>query len=299
MVGVAQLVERWLVVPDVAGSSPVSPPHVRRLVADVRTDVDATRRRVGSSPDVPWMTDRLERPGQPDELRRARVPHLLRLLPRGGRAAHAAGAPRGPRGRRHRPPRRDGTAHRGDARVRPVGDASPRTTRETRLAIGERIRIELDAEEAGLLTVLAHQFDEVVRDRRARRRRRLLARLFPDAYRDDPEAAAEFRRYTRDGLVEPQGANAAAARSRRSATRSRIELDSRMPPSDVAAQPHRPAPRWSATRLGIRDDDDDRTRTARRTSTCGSASCSGCSSRRSTGGSREPRAGCATSSRSS
>ena len=30
MVGIAQLVERWLVVPDVAGSSPVTHPTLRR-----------------------------------------------------------------------------------------------------------------------------------------------------------------------------------------------------------------------------------------------------------------------------
>ena len=34
-----------------------------------------------------------------------------------------------------------------------------------------------------------------------------LARLFPNAYPDDDEAAAEFRRYTRDGLVERKSAN--------------------------------------------------------------------------------------------
>jgi hypothetical protein len=34
-----------------------------------------------------------------------------------------------------------------------------------------------------------------------------LARLFPNAYPDDDEAAAEFRRYTRDGLVERKAAN--------------------------------------------------------------------------------------------
>ena len=34
-----------------------------------------------------------------------------------------------------------------------------------------------------------------------------LARLFPNAYPDDDQAAAEFRRYTRDGLVERKSAN--------------------------------------------------------------------------------------------
>lgn len=37
----------------------------------------------------------------------------------------------------------------------------------------------------------------------------VLARLFPDAYADDPEAAGEFRRYTEDGLREQKRAAAA------------------------------------------------------------------------------------------
>lgn len=36
----------------------------------------------------------------------------------------------------------------------------------------------------------------------------VLARLLPDAYRDDPEAAAEFRRYTEGGLREAKVASA-------------------------------------------------------------------------------------------
>ncbi|MDP9418193.1 MAG: DUF2017 domain-containing protein [Actinomycetota bacterium] len=39
----------------------------------------------------------------------------------------------------------------------------------------------------------------------------VLARLFPDAYRDDPEAAADFRRYTERGLRQTKRANAARA----------------------------------------------------------------------------------------
>ncbi len=36
----------------------------------------------------------------------------------------------------------------------------------------------------------------------------VLARLFPDAYREDPEAAGEFRRYTEDGLRSAKAENA-------------------------------------------------------------------------------------------
>lgn len=37
-----------------------------------------------------------------------------------------------------------------------------------------------------------------------------IRRLLPDAYPDDPEASAEFRRFTADGLLERKLANAAA-----------------------------------------------------------------------------------------
>jgi hypothetical protein len=37
-----------------------------------------------------------------------------------------------------------------------------------------------------------------------------IRRLLPDAYPDDPEAAAEFRRFTADGLLEAKIANASA-----------------------------------------------------------------------------------------
>ncbi len=120
MVVVAQLVERWLVVPDVAGSSPVIHPlQIHGLPDGVRighpsADVDRARHPVDD--------DGLERPGQPDVVRDARLPHLLRLPEARGRAPHAARARRGPRGRGDRSARRDGAAHRGDARVRPLGD---------------------------------------------------------------------------------------------------------------------------------------------------------------------------------
>ena len=39
----------------------------------------------------------------------------------------------------------------------------------------------------------------------------VLARLFPDAYPDDAEAAAEFRRYTESGLRETKHSNARTA----------------------------------------------------------------------------------------
>jgi ATP-dependent Clp protease adaptor protein ClpS len=53
MVVVAQLVERWLVVPDVAGSSPVSHPLYLNRIAETDSDL---REQTIVAPDVPWTT---------------------------------------------------------------------------------------------------------------------------------------------------------------------------------------------------------------------------------------------------
>ena len=54
MVVVAQLVERWLVVPDVAGSSPVIHPlHFVNSLTESESDV---RERTSIAPDTPWTT---------------------------------------------------------------------------------------------------------------------------------------------------------------------------------------------------------------------------------------------------
>jgi hypothetical protein len=69
------------------------------------------------------------------------------------------------------------------------------------------IRIELTATELELLRTLLTQYEELVQidgDDPA------LERLFPVAYRDDPDAAAEFRQYTRSGLVDTKTAKAGA-----------------------------------------------------------------------------------------
>jgi len=67
--------------------------------------------------------------------------------------------------------------------------------------VGDELHLEFEAEEAGLMTVLAHQFADVVRDPELDDAP-LLAALFPDAYRGDAEAASEFHRYTRDELEQ-------------------------------------------------------------------------------------------------
>ncbi len=117
------------------------------------------------------------------------------------------------------------------------------------------IVIQLSSSELELLRTLLAQYEELVQvegDDPA------LARLFPVAYRDDPDAAAEFRQYTRSGLVDSKtakaGAVAAALLGGSGDDGGTIELA-----DDEAA-------RWLpvltdfrlivAERLGIRADDD-------------------------------------------
>ncbi len=56
MVGVAQLVEHWLVVPVVAGSSPVIHPMLSSTDTARRSEQSATRLDSRSAADTPWQT---------------------------------------------------------------------------------------------------------------------------------------------------------------------------------------------------------------------------------------------------
>ncbi|QEO09664.1 DUF2017 family protein [Protaetiibacter larvae] len=117
---------------------------------------------------------------------------------------------------------------------------------------GEQIRIDFAAEEAGLLTVLAHQFADVVRDPELDDAP-LLARLFPDAYRDDPDASAEFRHYTRDELEARK--IGAAEQIAATATEGLVTLG--LADAETWARSLTDLRTMVGTRLGIRGDDDE------------------------------------------
>jgi hypothetical protein len=114
-------------------------------------------------------------------------------------------------------------------------------------------------EEARMLSSLASQVAELVRDPDAQGSDPAVRRLLPDAYPHDAEASAEFRRFTVDGLAERKAANAgqvvadlAGAAGGTSASKVRLT------DASTAA--------WLrsltdirltvATRLGITEDDD-------------------------------------------
>jgi hypothetical protein len=104
-----------------------------------------------------------------------------------------------------------------------------------------------------------------------------LQRLLPNAYRDDAEAAAEFRRFTATGLTERKIANAQAVRA---ALNVDMAADGEAPDDDQAPDDDRipravggvllrghSAQQWLSTitdlrltianRLGIESDDDE------------------------------------------
>jgi hypothetical protein len=61
------------------------------------------------------------------------------------------------------------------------------------------IALEFSESEVELLRTLLTQYEDVIQQSDGDP---ALDRLFPTAYRDDPDAAAEFARYTRSGLVD-------------------------------------------------------------------------------------------------
>ena len=67
-----------------------------------------------------------------------------------------------------------------------------------------RLAVELTIHERMLLASLLEQLVDVLFDDADP----AMQRLLPDAYRDDAEAAAEFRRFTAEGLAERKIANA-------------------------------------------------------------------------------------------
>jgi hypothetical protein len=113
--------------------------------------------------------------------------------------------------------------------------------------------IELDAVERDLLAALTTQLDEVLHDEDGDDP--VHDRLFPTAYRDDVEAAAEFRRYTHEGLRDRKSANAgrvAAGVAASADGRVRLDADA----MDAWLPALTDLRLVIAERLGVRADDE-------------------------------------------
>ncbi|WP_203433215.1 DUF2017 domain-containing protein [Jiangella asiatica] len=97
----------------------------------------------------------------------------------------------------------------------------------------------------------------------------VLLRLFPDAYREDDEAASDFRRFTERGLRDRKAASAAtvlaslatadgaaaSARSAKSREKLRIELDTDQ--AEAWLRTLTDLRLALGTRLGVAEDDED------------------------------------------
>ena len=84
----------------------------------------------------------------------------------------------------------------------------------------------------------------------------MLARLLPDAYRDDPEAAGEFRRYTEQGLRSGKVAAAQTVLATLPAGGGRVRLSARGR-AGVAAARSTTSGSPSGCVLGITEDYED------------------------------------------
>ncbi len=123
-----------------------------------------------------------------------------------------------------------------------------------KIAVADQtIAIRFVGAEPELLRVLAIQLDELIEDAEPEDADVLLA-LFPDAYREDAEAAAEFGRLTRDDLDDTKRGRAR-------------EIAAALLDTDVVTLDAAQADRWASaltdirlvvgTRLGIENDDDE------------------------------------------
>src|SRR3954454_11494310 len=215
---IATLGERCAGDPAVFGRRTQLLGHVRRRRRPNRGTGGATgcRRRRQARPAV--GDDRVERPGQPDDLCHLCLPEAVRLPQGEGAEADATGARGGARGRVVGDTGADGARRRPLTRSRPVGHLVPGLAVASIKRKGDVIRLKLEPEERMVLSGFAREVSELLGGVAAADPDPLAAmvgmgsetptaapddpalrRLLPDAY-DDPAGAAEFRRLTDDEL---------------------------------------------------------------------------------------------------
>ncbi|MEC5167713.1 DUF2017 domain-containing protein [Glaciihabitans sp. GrIS 2.15] len=116
-----------------------------------------------------------------------------------------------------------------------------------------------DPDEAGTLSILASQVIALLDDRGSHDSDPALLRLLPDAYPDDAEASAEFRRFTADDLASRKASNArrivadlATAAGASSATTVKVDAQA----AEAWLRSLTDIRLTIAARLGIETDDD-------------------------------------------
>ncbi|MET0303639.1 MAG: DUF2017 family protein [Microbacteriaceae bacterium] len=124
---------------------------------------------------------------------------------------------------------------------------------------GDQIVVEFDEAEAGVLGSVARQLSVLLADAAALDDP-AVTRMMPDAYPDDAEASAEFRRFTREDMASRKAATAAAIAD--AVGTESVDSEPMTVRLDGAA-----ADRWLrgladlritlASRLGIEHDDDE------------------------------------------
>ena len=114
-------------------------------------------------------------------------------------------------------------------------------------------------DEAGTLSILASQVIALLEDRGSREADPAMLRLLPDAYSDDAEATAEFRRFTADDLASRKASNArrivadlAPSAGATSATTVKVDAQA----AQAWLRSLTDIRLTIATRLGIETDDD-------------------------------------------
>lgn len=116
------------------------------------------------------------------------------------------------------------------------------------------VRLRFEAVEATLLSSLLQDLVTLLDVDERPSADSVVRRLFPDGYRDDPEAAAEFRELTEASLRQDRRSRAGVCRDELTASHGDLVLDPE------------PGERWIqvlndlrlaiGTRLGITEDDD-------------------------------------------
>ena len=118
-------------------------------------------------------------------------------------------------------------------------------------------------DEAGTLSILASQVIALLEDHGSHDSDPALLRLLPDAYSDDAEASAEFRRFTADDLASRKAANGrrviadlATAAGATSATAVKVDAQA----AEAWVRSLTDIRLTIAARLGIETDGDDGSR---------------------------------------